>query len=223
METASLFYEMGTHYPDLRIVILGKTGAGKSATGNTILGKTVFTEDLSSESVTKECQKHEETVDGRTITVIDTPGQFDTSMTGKELKDEIEKCVYMSVPGPHAFLLVIRLDVRFTEEEKNTVKWIQQNFSQKVMNYAVVLFTRGDQLKISIEEFLNKNNQLKELVHQCKGGYHVFNNTDENPAQVTQLIEKIDRMVKENGEDHYTNEMYEEAQRKIKEEEERIR
>ncbi|XP_051992816.1 GTPase IMAP family member 8-like [Xyrauchen texanus] len=212
-----------TRSQDLRIVIVGKSGNGKSATGNTILGEKLFREELSAESITKLCQNNEHNVEGRTISITDTPGLFDTSISNEELKDEIQKCVEMSVPGPHAFLLVTRLDVRFTEEEKNTVKWIQENFSEEAMNYTIVLFTRGDQLKISIEEFLKENKQLKELVNQCKGGYHVFNNTDENRAQVTELIEKIDRMVKENGGDYYTNKMYEEAQTEITEKEEKKR
>uniref|UniRef100_A0A672LV22 AIG1-type G domain-containing protein n=1 Tax=Sinocyclocheilus grahami TaxID=75366 RepID=A0A672LV22_SINGR len=203
---------------DLRIVLLGVSGAGKSPTANAILGQDAFKEKLSTESVTKICQQHQQTVDGRNISVIDTPGLFDTSISEEQLKTEIEKCVEMSVPGPHAFLLVLRLDVRFTDEEKNTVKWIQENFGEEAACYTIILFTRGDQLDKPIKQFLAENKQINELVSQSKGRYHVFDNTDgKNQSQVTELLEKIDRMVMENGE-HYTNEMYREMQRKICEE-----
>ncbi len=98
----------------------------------------VFKEDMCSESVTGKCQQYQQKVEGRIISVIDTPGVCDTSMRG-----QIMRCVEMSLPGPHAFLLVIRLDVRFTDEEKNTVKWIQENFGEDALHYTIILFARG--------------------------------------------------------------------------------
>ncbi|KAM8724100.1 GTPase IMAP family member 7 [Acanthopagrus schlegelii] len=212
----------------LRVVLLGRTGTGRSSSGNTILGRSAFWVDVSPCSVTTQCQRKTLTVDcGRSVSVIDTPGFFHTRLSPEEVMAEVGRCVVLSSPGPHAFLVTLRPG-RFTQEERDTLEWIKVMFGPEATRFTVVLFTWGDQLLgKSIEDFLQESNELSEFVSSCCGGYHVFDNSEQQKTtecrrQVVQLLEKIDKLVADNGGGCYGNEMFKEAERAISEAQERI-
>ncbi|XP_059211380.1 GTPase IMAP family member 4-like [Centropristis striata] len=93
-----------------RIVILGKTGAGKSSVANTIFGEKLFKIGDTAKSETSVCQAKTKSVNGRSISLIDTPGFFDTDRPEEELKAEIVRCITECSPGPHAVLIVLKLE-----------------------------------------------------------------------------------------------------------------
>ncbi|XP_019209712.1 GTPase IMAP family member 7-like isoform X1 [Oreochromis niloticus] len=193
-----------------RIVLLGDSEAGKRSLVN------MFAEDAFVVNNT-ECQTKSKSLHGRRITLINTPDFSDTGRSEEELKPEILRCITECTPGPHAFLIVLKVE-KSTEEQQQqqtVIRKISQYFSEEVFRYAAVVFIqdRPDSDEMKIKEFIDQNQYLTDLLRKCKSRYHIINKYNQqgdnisNRSQVKELLNTIDQIVAENKDWRYTSEM----------------
>ncbi|XP_017543834.2 GTPase IMAP family member 8-like isoform X2 [Pygocentrus nattereri] len=186
---------------ELRIALLGWVVAGKSSAGNTILNKKVFVTDQS----TLKCQSGHGEVDGRSVTVLDTPSwfkYFPAQYTPAWIKSGIFNGVCQTLTPPHCILLVIPADTSFHEEQRKVIEENMSLLGEQVWKHTILLFTSGDILgDVTIEQHIESEGEaLQWVVEKCENRYHIFNNEErENRVQVTELLQKIDQMMAQNS------------------------
>ncbi|CAF2859617.1 unnamed protein product [Rotaria sp. Silwood2] len=195
-----------------RLILLGVTGGGKSSLGNTLLNYKQFISKASSASITEYCQVGYRNFNNRHLVIVDTPGFFDNNdIDEKTTCIKIGQSLQTTVPGPHAFLIVLPF-TRVTDEVEKGWTWITTIFGERALNYCIIVFTGLDNLEAdeqTVEQFLNNRiPSLAKLMEKCGERYVAFNNralTDEKNTKIQELLNLIDLVIRNNDNQVFTN------------------
>ncbi len=199
LDEKNLFSRGSRRLPELRLVLLGERETGKSSAGNAILGGPGY---FQSGEATEECSRQQTEVSNRLVTVVDVPGWEGgpEGLTPERVKREIGLSVTLCPPGPHAFLLALRVDAII---QAQAVREHLELLGEAVWRNTLLLFTRGDQLRegVTIEQHIQGGGKdLRWLVERCSNRFHAISSnscleSQNSKTQITELLEKIEKMV----------------------------
>ncbi|GLD66334.1 uncharacterized protein AKAME5_001773600 [Lates japonicus] len=213
--------------PELRLVLVGRSGGGKSAAGNRILGREEFESYPDSlATITQECVKKKGLVEGRRVAVVDTPDWFNSEHTPDEVRAQVSSCVALSSPGPHAFLLCVPID-QPAKTELQVLRALETVFGpEAVQKHTLVLFTYADRLResgkagdSSAEAYIaGQRGDLLNLVEKCRDRFHVMEGGRGRGERrnVVELLEKVEQTVKEAGGQCYSSPAFQEAENRVR-------
>ncbi|KAF5900842.1 calponin homology domain-containing protein, partial [Clarias magur] len=206
---------------ELRLVLLGRMGSGKRAAGNTILSREERNQAATSTATSTSTQQSESTqgeVAGRKVTVVDTPDWFSPGLSLEKLRQDVGLCVHLSAPGPHAFLLVIPVK-QPTGEERGMLEKMEEIFWERCWRNTMIIFSVTDKLqKKNFNEFIQLGDQeVQRLMDKCGNRFHCLNIKESGDgSQVSELLEKIEKMVEGSCEKFYSSEIYLETESQIR-------
>ncbi|XP_015708252.1 GTPase IMAP family member 2-like [Coturnix japonica] len=180
--------------PELRVVLLGRSGAGRSATGNTLLCQELFESRLASQPVTTTCAKGRRDWGEWSVVVMDTPAIVGGSQWDKQqLAKERDNCRSFAAHEHCVLLLVTQLG-RYTREDREVQKGVKKFFGKDAEKRMMVVFTRKEDLGDGVlEEYVRTadNGALQKLVNACGEHYCAVSNTvprQDRDAQADEVL-----------------------------------
>lgn len=198
--------------PGLRLIVLGPTGGGRTSLAASLLGNPEASAPM---GPLKESSKQRTLVDGREVTVIDTPDLLGTSLGNNSRAREALRSLQLASPGPHAFLVVIQApgSGMIDQDAAQAIQATLELFGFGVVGYTIPVLTHADCLSptCTVEQLLDADaGCLKRAVRLCGQSPELVDNRTDRPPEAhsvmrRQLVGRVMEVKKLRG--HFVHEL----------------
>ncbi|KAM8824305.1 GTPase IMAP family member 7 [Synchiropus picturatus] len=205
----------------LRLVVLGRSGAGRRSAVCSILSLRDSDQGETSDALSR---KYRGEAAGRQVTVVSSPDW----LSPERRQTLVSSFISMSTPGPHAFLLCVAVN-QPAEGAITALEVLEKLFGpSSVSSSTIVLFTHMEELDEDehLEEYLATwRKDLKALVGRCGDRYHTLEPRGgelEEKEAVEEMLVKVEVMVKESGRPYFSCPLYREAEEEVRKRQEEL-
>lgn len=189
-----------TEKTGLRLILLGRANGGRTTLAETLLGSSETKTPVGSRT---ESTKRKTVMDGREITVINTPDLLGPSLENSYRAREALRSLQLASPGPHAFLLVIQAPSSSTminQEAPLAIQEARRLFGEEAVEYIIPVLTHADQLGRghTVDQLLDEDaGGLKRALSQCHQRPELVDNMRDCPPEAKDMIRRqlVERMM----------------------------
>ncbi|XP_048027642.1 GTPase IMAP family member 9-like [Megalobrama amblycephala] len=163
----------------LRIVLLGKSVSENIGVGNFLLGRSAFDSKAPPDVVERVGGRLKD----RHVMVINSPQLLQTNISDHQITQTVRECVYLSDPGPHVIVLLLKHD-QCSAEDQECVEKVLDSLSERVYQHTMVLTT---------QEPTETNDILQKIIQKCFNRHFSLQRSS-SPDDLLQMFEDIVKM-----------------------------
>ncbi|XP_044035189.1 GTPase IMAP family member 5-like [Siniperca chuatsi] len=179
--------------PGLRLILLGPTGGGRTSLADALLSNS---ETKAPMGPLMESTKRRTVMDGREVTVIDTPDLLGLSLENNERAREALRSLQLASPGPHAFLLVIQApgsSMGINQDAAQAIRATLELFGDGAVGYIIPVLTHADRLgrRRTVDQLLNVDaGGLRKALSLCDQRPELVDNRPGCPPEAQSVMSR---------------------------------
>lgn len=213
---------------DCSLLVVGVTGSGKSSACNFFIGSDVFNTAEGAIAVTAKSDAHIQSILGKQVLFIDTPGFGDEFVSDEIRMAELGRAILFARDGVNAIVLCMDGSRRFDSSIANLLQEFE--VLGAFWPYTFIMYTHAadmgqteEEQKFKISQWLHNPRcpdrmkwLFEKVCHRCMTveSKHFRNNADYYRHKCQELLNMVETISAHNQHQKYTNQFFQWAKKK---------